>query len=218
MDIADGVLQTPIVSTSPFYDITTIFDGNITETNDVAVHDNFVTLGGQLPGQTPYVVGLSSESVYQFSTIGKNGTNALGSLDVVIPGVFRGTVPRNTTMENVYYRDNVWEKYITKAQVLVIIFGVITGLFCCIMYSDHRKKLKRRAAEDQKEQDRQHLQQQQRQQQQQHEQYVEMGLRGGNTGTVTGTNRQHYHYHGDDDDDDDHLRGGRGRDRRARVL
>lgn len=217
MDIVNGVLQTPIMSTSPFYDITTIFDGNITETNDVAVHDNFVTLGGQLPGQTPYVVGLSSESVYQFSIIGKNGTNALGSLDVVIPGVLRGTYPRNTTMENAYYRDKDWERYITKGQVLAIIFGVTVGLFCCIMYSDHQEKLKRRAAEEQKEQIRQYLQQQRRQQQQQ-EQYVEMGLRGGNTGTVTGANRQHYYYHDDDDDGDDHLRGGRGRDRRARVL
>ncbi|KAF9126294.1 hypothetical protein BGX30_015304 [Mortierella sp. GBA39] len=220
-NLVDGEAQTPIVSTSPFYDITTIFDGNTTQTNDVAVHDNFVALGGPLPGQTPYVVGLSSEGVYQFSTIGKNGTNALGSLDVVIPGYFRGTVPRNTTMENIYYRDKVWAGYITKGQVLAIIFSVTTGLFCCIMYSDHRKKLKRRAAEKRKEQERQYLQQQQQQEQQeQQEQYIEMDLRGANTGSVTGTSRQHYHYHyrDDDDDDNDHLRGGRWRDRKARVL
>ncbi|KAG9069793.1 hypothetical protein KI688_009118 [Linnemannia hyalina] len=218
MDIVDGVAQTPIVSTSPFYDITTIFDGNTTQTNDVAVHDNFVTLGGPLPGQTPYVVGLSSEGVYQFSTIGKNGTNALGSLDVVIPGYFRGTVPRNTTMENIYYRDKAWARYITKGQVLAIIFGVTAGLFCCIMYSDHRNKLKRRAAEKRKEQERQYLQQQQQEEQEQQEQYVEMGLRSANMGSVTGTSRQHYYYRDDDDDDDDHLRGGRWRDRKVRVL
>ncbi|KAF9290255.1 hypothetical protein BGZ88_007405 [Linnemannia elongata] len=228
MDIVDGVLQNPIMSTSPFYDITTIFDGNSTKTNGVAVHDNFVTLDGQPPGQTPYVVGLSSEGVYQFSIIGKNDTNSLGSLDVVIPGVFRGTAPRNTTMENLFYRDKDWVRYITKAQVLVIIFGVTAGLFCCIMYRHHREKLKRREAEEKKEQDRQQLQQQRRQQQQQQQQvqYVEMELRGANTGTVKGerrqhyteTSQQHYYYHDDDNDDDDHLRGGRGRDRRARIL
>ncbi|KAF9313293.1 hypothetical protein BGZ91_006321 [Linnemannia elongata] len=228
MDIVNGVLQNPIMSTSSFYDITTIFDGNSTKTNGVAVHDNFVTLDGQPPGQTPYVVGLSSEGVYQFSIIGKNGTNSLGSLDVVIPGVFRGIAPRNTTMENLFYRDKDWVRYITKAQVLVIIFGVTAGLFCCIMYRHHREKLKRREAEEKKEQDRQQLQQQRRQQQQQQQQvqYVEMELRGANMRTVKGerrqhytrTSQQHYYYHDDDDDDDDHLRGGRGRDQRARIL
>ncbi|KAF8936878.1 hypothetical protein BGZ47_009293 [Haplosporangium gracile] len=217
MDIVDGAPQSPIVSTSPFYNILTISNGSSSVIKNVAVHDNFVTLGGQLPGQNPFIVGLASEGIYQFSTIGKNGTNTLGIMDVVIPKHFRGSVHRKTTMEKSYVQDPERSSDLSNAEVLGIIFGTAIGLFICIMFSDYRKKLKKRAAEEQQEQERQKLYEQLEQQRQ--EQYVEMGVRGVSARTAaTETSRQHYYYHDDDDDDDDYLRGGRGRNRRPHVL
>ncbi|KAF9148067.1 hypothetical protein BG015_010230 [Linnemannia schmuckeri] len=188
MDIVDGAPQSPTVSTSPFYNFLTISDGSSSEIKGVAVHDNFVTLGGQLPGQNPFIVGLASEGIYQFSTIGKNGTNVLGIMDVVIPKRFRGSVPRKTTMEKFYDRDSVRPSDRSNAEVLWIIFGVTVGLFICIMFNDYRKRFKKRAAEEQQEQERQKQHEQVEQQRQ--EQYVEMGVRGAFASTAaTDTSR-----------------------------
>lgn len=224
MQLVDGVPQSPTISTSPFYNISTDKHGAAWEMEPVAIHDNFVAFGGQLPGQSPLVVGLTSMGIYEFSTAGKNATNPIGMMEVVVDGDFVVRPTRNTTMENYYYSEKRRPREFSKAAVLGIIFGITIGLFICIMLNDRRKLLKKRAVEEEKrrlrdvqlEQLQQHRQQQHRQQP---EQYVEMGVRRANitTWATTGAKiRQHNFNNDDDDDENDHLRGGR--DRRPRVL
>ncbi|KAG0296323.1 hypothetical protein BGZ96_009722 [Linnemannia gamsii] len=222
MQLVDGIPQSPEISTSPFHNSSTSNDGEAWEMEPMAIHDNFVAFGGQLPGQSPLVVGLTSVGIYEFSTAGKNATSPIGMMEVIVDGDFVVRPARNTTMENYYYSDKNQAREFSKAATLAIIFGITLALFSCIMFSDRRKLLKKRAVEEEKQRlrDIQLEQLQQQQHRQQQEQYVEMGVRRANNTTRTTTRatiRQHNFSNDDDDDDEnDHLRGGR--DRRPRVL
>ncbi|KAF9148064.1 hypothetical protein BG015_010227 [Linnemannia schmuckeri] len=197
MDLLDGVPQSPVVHTSTFYNHTTNeFSekyGEKLETGTVAIHENFVTVGGRLPGQHPFVVGLSSKGIYEFSIVGQNGTTTLGMVEVIAPGYFASvahfalnlldyTRSRNSRARNS-------EPKLTEGQKVGIALACLVGLFLIIKFNNRRKAKNYAAAEAQQ-------QQQQQQQQEQQSQDIELGARRTNVGrgaaaattTITMTN------------------------------
>lgn len=189
MDLADGVPQTPIVHTSPFYNRT--FDeidakeGFNRSTGTVAIHDNFVSVGGNLPGQNPFVVGLASQGIFEFSIVGKNGTTDLGMVTVKTPGLYSGAFHRAQNLID-YVRDRDLrdrqantESKLTTWEIIGIVVACIVGLFITIKLNGRRKATNRAAAEAQQQEQQQQRQERRRRQQEQFGD-IELNVRGTN--------------------------------------
>ncbi|KAK3830491.1 MAG: hypothetical protein JOS17DRAFT_746516 [Linnemannia elongata] len=143
MDLVDGVPQTPVVHTSPFYNHTTnqySYDrrpGEEMKTRTVSIHEDFVTVGGRLPGENPFVVGLTSEGIYEFSIVGVNGTTNLGLVSVILPGRFhsRGHYALNLVDYNRQkYRDVDDGHKLNGLDMFGIVMACFVGLFFFVKY------------------------------------------------------------------------------------
>ncbi|KAG0296322.1 hypothetical protein BGZ96_009721 [Linnemannia gamsii] len=189
MNLVDGVPQTPTVHISPFYNRTfTEFVeeyGMTRPTDTVAIHDNFVSVGGQLPGQTPFVVGLASEGIFEFSIVGKNGTTTLGMVEVIVPGFYSSISHRAQNLidysrELIYQQGNAKHESKTSEKI-GIAAACFIGLFIIFKLSRGRKARNRAAAEAQQQEQQQQRQERRRRQQQQYGD-IELNVRRTNAG------------------------------------
>ncbi|KAG9069794.1 hypothetical protein KI688_009119 [Linnemannia hyalina] len=156
MDLLDGIPQTPVVHTSPFYNHTTDEHSSDRKTGTVSIHENFVTVGGQLPGQNPFVVGLASEGIYEFSIVGVNGTTTLGLVNVIVPGLFSGITHHAKNLVDYIWQRNYDEANtkakLTGSQKFGIVVACFVVLFILVKYNNRRKAKKRAVAEAQQQQ------------------------------------------------------------------
>ncbi|KAF9126293.1 hypothetical protein BGX30_015303 [Mortierella sp. GBA39] len=156
MDLLDGIPQTPVVHTSPFYNHTTNEYSSNGTARTVSIHENFVTVGGQLPGQNPFVVGLASEGIYEFSIVGVSGTTTLGLVNVIVPGLFSGINHNAKYLADYIKQKDIDDEYNAKKLTGLEKFGIVVacfiGLFIFVKYNNIRKATKRAAAEAQQQQ------------------------------------------------------------------
>ncbi|KAF8936879.1 hypothetical protein BGZ47_009294, partial [Haplosporangium gracile] len=160
MDLVDGVPQAPVVHTSTFYNHTTNnFSeryGENSETGTVAIHENLVTVGGRLPGQNPFVVGLSSEGIYEFSIVGQNGTTTLGMVEVIVPGYFTTAAHFAQNLNDyIWSRDSkarTSKPKLTDGEQVGTAIACFIGLYLIIVFNNRRKAKNRAAAEAQQQQ------------------------------------------------------------------
>ncbi|KAH7050518.1 hypothetical protein BKA57DRAFT_534802 [Linnemannia elongata] len=193
MDLVDGVLQTPVVHTSPFYNYTTTKYSyynsttneysRISETGTVSIHEDFVTVGGRLPGQNPFIVGLASEGIYEFSIVGANGTTTLGLVNVIVPGIVNSLGHRAVNLVD-HLRESRSKSANAKpnipdAEIAGIAVACILGLYLIVVFNKTYKAKKRAAAEAQRREQHQ-------------DQDIELGARSSTMGAAvpsTTTNR-----------------------------
>lgn len=187
MNLVDGVPQTPEVHISPFYNHTFSSipenHGDKRPVGTVAIHENFVSVGGQLPGQNPFVVGLTSGGVFEFSIVGKNGTSTLGMVEVMAPGLY---ISKPHPAQNLadYLRERRSQRTNDRRELTTLeSFGIavacFTGLFI-IFKMISRRKMKNSAAAEARRQEQEQQRLERRRQQQEQYGDIELSTRGAN--------------------------------------
>ncbi|KAG0261791.1 hypothetical protein BGZ95_004167, partial [Linnemannia exigua] len=139
----NGVMQSGPTYTAPFYNYTTTESRNRTLKTH-AVNENFLGVGGHLDGQDPFVIGLTSRGVYEFTINSTNIGNSIGVMDVLItaPEIFASPNPAfmeryNSKRKTSYPSSN---KTSTE-EVIFFFFGSMIGLlFLAAVIHRYRRK------------------------------------------------------------------------------
>ncbi|KAH7050520.1 hypothetical protein BKA57DRAFT_503871 [Linnemannia elongata] len=150
MDVVEGVPQAPVAHKSRIRNdaMERIIDG--WKSNVVSIHENFVTVGGQLQGQNPIVVGLASEGAYEFSIVGTTEFPPRGWVDVVIAAEFSGSHHYAQSWEEFLLRRKIEKdnkRELTDWEKFLIAVACFVGLYILVKYNNHRKAKNRAAAE-----------------------------------------------------------------------
>lgn len=157
VELVGGVPQAPVVHTSRFYNRTTYWgSARDIHVNNVSIHENFVTVGGKLPGQSPIVVGLASEGTYEFSIVEQNRTSTLELVDVTVAAEFSGDYGHHAQTWDEFLLERHKEKIkqeLTDWEKFGIVVACFVGLYILVKYNNRRKAKNRAAAEAQHLQD-----------------------------------------------------------------
>ncbi|KAG0211017.1 hypothetical protein BGX33_004572 [Mortierella sp. NVP41] len=126
----------------------------IDNNTEFAVHANFQTVGGLIEGQEPFVVGLTSDGLYEFTAFGPSAGSMAGPFKVNISANFnslRQRVMAKKELLMTYQEDELEEQQKAKEKTIAESLGPFTAVFLVCFLFWWVRRYKRRRSREKKE-------------------------------------------------------------------